>query len=207
MAVALLLSVPLGVAAAARKGTWVDRGAMAFALGGMAMPRFWLGPLLIILFSIKLDLLPVSGAREGWVSYVLPAATLGTALGAMVSRMTRASVLEVLGEDFVRTARAKGLSGAAVLWKHALRAALVPVITVVALQFGALLGGAIVTEKVFNWPGMGTLLLTAISQRDYNTTRACVLIFTALYIGVNLFADLLYAAADPRMRDAAEEPS
>jgi peptide/nickel transport system permease protein len=205
MLVALALALPLGVAAAARRGTWIDAGAMGFALVGMAMPRFWLGPLLVIAFAIKLDWLPVSGAREGWRSYVLPALTLGTALAAMVSRMTRAALLEVLGEDFVRTARAKGLAERAVLWRHALRNALVPVITVIALQFGALLGGAIVTEKVFNWPGMGTLLLTAISQRDYNTTRAAVLLFTFLYIAVNLLADLLYAVADPRLRAAEED--
>lgn len=200
MLVAIAISLPLGALAGARPGSRVDGAATGFALLGAAVPRLWLGPLLIILFSIRLDWLPVSGAEEGLRSLALPAATLGTALAAILTRITRASVLEVAGEDYVRTARAKGLGEGMVLAKHTLRNALVPVITVAGLQFGALLGGAIITEKVFNWPGMGTLLVGAIERRDYNTVRACVLIFTFLYILVNLATDLLYALADPRLR-------
>jgi peptide/nickel transport system permease protein len=202
LAVALALAVPLGVLAAARKGSAVDAVAMGVAVAGVALPRFWLGPMLIILFALKLDWLPVSGAETGW-HLVLPAVTLGTALAALLSRMTRAALLEVLREDYVTAARAKGLSPRAVLWKHALRNALLPLLTVLGLEFGTLLGGAIVTEKVFAWPGMGTLLLTAIERRDYNTVRATVLVFTFLYVLVNALTDAAYGMVDPRVRRRA----
>src|SRR5689334_13616368 len=161
MLVAMLIALPLGVAAAARKGSAIDQVAMGTAVAGVALPRFWLGPMLIIVFAIKLDWFPVSGA-ESLRHLVLPALTLGTALAAFLSRMTRASMLETLREDFVTVARAKGLHPRVVLWKHAFRNALLPILTVLGLEFGSLLGGAIVTEKVFAWPGMGTLLLTSI---------------------------------------------
>ncbi|NMO20242.1 ABC transporter permease [Pyxidicoccus fallax] len=199
MLVALALALPLGVAAAARRGTVVDAAAMSASVAGVALPRFWLGPMLIIVFSLKLDWLPVSGA-ESWRHGVLPSLTLGLALAAFLARMTRASMLESLREDYVTVARAKGLSPRAVLWKHAFRNALLPLLTVLGLEFGTLLGGAIVTEKVFSWPGMGTLLLTAIEKRDYNTVRATVLVFTFCYVVVNTLTDAAYALADPRVR-------
>ncbi len=185
--------------AAAKRGKGVDHVAMGVAVAGVALPRFWLGPMLIILFAIKLDWLPVSGA-DSPAHLVLPAVTLGTALAAFLSRMTRASMLDTLREEYVQVARAKGLSPNVVLWKHAFRNALLPIITVLGLEFGTLLGGAIVTEKVFAWPGMGTLLLSAIEKRDYNVVRATVLVFTLSYIVVNALTDLAYAAVDPRVR-------
>jgi peptide/nickel transport system permease protein len=199
MAVAVIIAVPLGVTAAARKGSALDHGAMGVAIAGVALPRFWLGPMLIILFAIKLDWLPVSGA--GSIRHlVLPALTLGTALAAFLSRITRASMLETLSEEYVTVSRAKGLSRRRVIWKHAFRNALLPIITVLGLEFGALLGGAIVTEKVFAWPGMGTLLLGGIESRDYNLVRAVVLVFTLSYVGINSLTDLAYGAVDPRVR-------
>lgn len=197
--IAVGIAIPLGVAAAARKGTAVDSAAMGVAVAGVALPRFWLGPMLIIVFALWLDWLPVSGA-ESWSHLVLPSVTLGTALAAFLSRMTRAAMLETLREDFVTVAKAKGLSPRAVLWKHAFRNALLPILTVLGLEFGTLLGGAIVTEKVFAWPGMGTLLLTAIEKRDYNTVRATVLVFTLSYVLVNTLTDVAYALVDPRVR-------
>lgn len=197
--IAVGIAIPLGVAAAARKGTAVDSAAMGVAVAGVALPRFWLGPMLIIVFALWLDWLPVSGA-ESWSHLVLPSVTLGTALAAFLSRMTRAAMLETLREDFVTVAKAKGLSPRAVLWKHAFRNALLPILTVLGLEFGTLLGGAIVTEKVFAWPGMGTLLLTAIEKRDYNTVRATVLVFTLCYVLVNTLTDVAYALVDPRVR-------
>jgi peptide/nickel transport system permease protein len=199
LGLAVAIALPLGVAAAARKGTAVDSAAMGVAVAGVALPRFWLGPMLIIVFALWLDWLPVSGA-ESWRHLVLPAVTLGTALAAFLSRMTRAAMLETLREDYVTVARAKGLSPRAVLWKHAFRNALMPVLTVLGMEFGTLLGGAIVTEKVFAWPGMGTLLLGAIEKRDYNTVRATVLVFTLCYVLVNALTDAAYAFVDPRVR-------
>ena len=199
MAVAILIAIPLGVAAASRKGTAVDHAAMGIAVAGVALPRFWLGPMLIILFAIKLDWLPVSGA-DSPRNLILPSITLGTALAAFLSRITRASMLDTLREEYVTVSRAKGLSPSAVLWKHAFRNALLPIITVLGLEFGALLGGAIVTEKVFAWPGMGTLLLTGIEKRDYNLVRAVVLVFTLSYVAINGLTDLVYTAVDPRVR-------
>jgi peptide/nickel transport system permease protein len=202
LAVAVLLAIPLGVAAAARKGTAVDSAAMGVAVAGVAMPRFWLGPMLIIVFALWLDWVPVSGA-ESWRHLVLPSVTLGTALAAFLSRMTRASMLDTLREDYVTVARAKGLHPRVVLWKHAFRNALLPILTVLGMEFGGLLGGAIVTEKVFAWPGMGTLLLGAIEKRDYNTVRATVLVFTLCYVLVNTLTDAAYALVDPRVRRRA----
>jgi ABC-type dipeptide/oligopeptide/nickel transport system permease component len=197
--IAVAIAIPLGVAAAARRGTVVDSVAMGAAVAGVALPRFWLGPMLIIVFAIWLDGLPVSGA-ESWRHLVLPSLTLGTALAAFLSRMTRAAMLETLREDFVTVARAKGLHPRVVLWKHAFRNALLPILTVLGLEFGTLLGGAIVTEKVFAWPGMGTLLLTSIERRDYNTVRATVLVFTLCYVLVNTLTDAAYVLVDPRVR-------
>ncbi len=197
--VAGLIAIPLGIVAALREGTAVDNASVLFSLLGVSMPNFWLGPLLIILFSIQLGWFPVSG-RGGVGSLVLPAITLGTALAAILSRMTRASLLERLGEDYLTVARAKGLPEWKVILKHALRNALIPVITIMGLQFGALLSGAIITENVFSWPGIGTLLINAIEARDYPLVQGCILFITLSYVLVNLLTDLLYGWADPRIR-------
>jgi peptide/nickel transport system permease protein len=199
MLVALLISIPVGVIAAVRQYSAFDNISMFAALLGVSMPNFWLGPLLILAFSLHLEWFPVSG-REGFMSLVLPAITLGTALAAMLSRITRSSVLEVLGEDFVTTARAKGLPERTVVLKHVLKNALIPIITVVGLQLGALLSGAIITETVFDWPGLGTLLVMAIQSRDYPLVQGCVLYVSFGYILVNLAADIAYAVVDPRVR-------
>jgi len=199
MAVSLMISVPLGLISALRKDRAVDHGAMLFALTGISIPHFYLGPLLILVFSIYLLWFPVAG-DQGWRSLVLPAITLGTALAAMVSRMTRASMLEVLRSDYVRTARAKGLSERKVVLRHAFRSALIPVVTVIGLQFGALLAGTVVTEKVFNWPGIGTLMLGAIEQRNYPVVQGCVLTIAVTFILVNMFTDFVYAYLDPRVK-------
>jgi len=193
------LAVPLGLISALKKDRWVDQGGMFFALLGISIPHFYLGPLLILLFSIWLGWLPVSG-DEGFLSFILPAITLGTALAAMVSRMTRASMIEVMRMDYVRTARAKGLSEQKVELRHAFRSALIPVVTVIGLQFGALLAGTVVTEKVFNWPGIGTLLLGAIERRDYPVVQGCVLTIAFTFILVNMLTDCLYAFLDPRVQ-------
>jgi len=201
--VAGIIALPLGILAALREGTALDALSMLFALIGVSMPNFWLGPLLIILFSIKLGWFPVSG-RSGFSSLVLPALTLGTALAALLSRMTRSSLLEVLGEEYLTVARAKGLPERRVILKHALRNALIPIVTVLGLQFGALLSGAIITENVFSWPGVGTLLITAVEARDYPLVQGCVLFISIVYVAVNLAVDLLYGFIDPRIRYGGE---
>jgi peptide/nickel transport system permease protein len=197
--VAGLIAIPLGIIAALREGTAVDNAAVLFSLVGVSMPNFWLGPLLIILFSIKLGWFPVSG-KAGLASLVLPAITLGAAFAAILSRMTRASLLERLGEDYLVVARAKGLPEWKVILKHALRNALIPIITVMGLQIGALLSGAIITENVFSWPGIGTLLINAIEARDYPLVQGCILFISLSYVLVNLVTDLFYGWADPRIR-------
>jgi peptide/nickel transport system permease protein len=199
LAVALLIALPVGVLAAVRRDRLTDRLALVGSLVGVSMPNFWLGPLLIILFSFRLGWLPVSG-REGAASLVLPALTLGTALSAILVRMVRASMLDVLGEDYLRTARAKGVGERTVIGRHALRNALLPVVTIVGLQFGALLSGAVITENVFAWPGVGTLLIQAISARDYPLVQGCVLVISLCYVVVNFLTDLLYSVIDPRVR-------
>lgn len=199
MAVALMVALPLGILAALRPGTWVDGLAMGISMGGVSIPNFWLGPLLILLFSVELGWLPISG-RGGPLHLLLPAITLGTAAAAMLSRMVRTSLLEALHEDYVRTARAKGLSETRVVLRHALPNAAIPVITVVALEVGTLLSGAVITESIFDWPGLGTLLLDAITNRDYPVVQGCVLVIALIYVMANLVADLAYAWADPRVR-------
>ncbi|MFN3197671.1 MAG: ABC transporter permease [Bradymonadia bacterium] len=201
LAVALTLAFPLGLIAALKRATWIDHGATAFALVGVAVPTFWLGPMLLLAFTVGVDWLPNPGQTDRPVAaLVLPAITLGTALAAKLTRMIRSSVLEVLHEPFVVTARAKGLGEGVILVKHVLRNALIPVITVLGLQFGALLTGAIVTEKVFARPGVGTLLLEAIQQRNYPLVQGTVLVIATTYVLVNLITDVLYAFADPRVR-------
>jgi len=199
LAVTLALSLPLGMLAAVRRGSAWDSGAMAFSMLGVSIPNFWLGPLLILVFSLWLGWFPVSG-REDVGSVVLPAVTLGTGLAAVLSRMVRSSMLEVLGEDYIRTARAKGLPPQRVILHHGLRNALLPVITLLGLQLGALLGGAVITETVFSWPGIGLLTIEAIQSRDYPVVQACVLLISVGYVLVNLLTDIAYAWADPRIR-------
>jgi peptide/nickel transport system permease protein len=199
LAVTLALALPLGVLAAVHRGSPWDGGAMAFSMLGVSIPNFWLGPLLILVFSLWLGWFPVSG-REGVGSVVLPAVTLGTGLAAVLSRMVRSSMLEVLGEDYIRTARAKGLPPQRVMLRHGLRNALLPVITLLGLQLGALLAGAVITETVFSWPGIGLLTIEAIQSRDYPVVQACVLLISVGYVLVNLLTDIAYAWADPRIR-------
>lgn len=199
MAVAIALAIPLGLISAVKKDRWEDHSAMLLALLGISIPNFYLGPLLILVFSIWIGWLPVSG-DTGFLSLILPSITLGTALAAMVSRMTRTSLLEVLHSDYVRTARAKGVKPFWVVLKHAFRSALLPVVTVIGLQFGALLAGTVVTEKIFNWPGLGSLLLQGIERRDYPVVQGCVLTIAFTFILVNLGTDLLYAYLDPRVK-------
>jgi peptide/nickel transport system permease protein len=199
LVLALVLAVPLGVLAARNRGGPLDSAAMGFSLLGISIPNFWLGPMLILAFSLWLGWTPVSG-RDGPVSLILPAITLGTGLAAVLARMVRSSVLEVLSEDYIRTARAKGLSEGAVMWRHALRNAWLPVLTLVGLQLGGLLGGAVITETVFAWPGVGSLLVEAIQSRDYPVVQACVLLVSLAYVLVNTLTDLVYARVDPRIR-------
>lgn len=202
--VAALIAFPLGILAAVRRGTVWDRLATSLALVGASVPSFWLGPVLILVFSVGLGWFPVSG-REGLASLVLPALTLGSAMAAILSRMVRAALLEVLGEDYIRTAWAKGLSPGQVIGRHALRNALLPLITVLGLQLGALLGGAVITEVVFSWPGIGQLTVEAIQRRDYPVVQGCILLISLVYVLVNTLTDLLYAWADPRVRLGAGE--
>jgi ABC-type dipeptide/oligopeptide/nickel transport system permease component len=199
MAVALTIALPLGVLAATFRGRSVDHAAMTLALVGISMPNFWLGPLLAILFSVKMGWLPVSGT--GSVAHlVLPAVTLGAALAAILARMTRASLLEELRELYVLAARARGLSRLRVVLRHAFRNSLIPIVTIVGLQFGAVLTGTIITETIFAWPGVGRLLIQSISFRDYPLVQGCILFISIVYVGVNLLTDLAYGWLDPRIR-------
>jgi peptide/nickel transport system permease protein len=202
MAVALILALPLGIAAALRPHSPVDFMATGISLLGISIPNLYLGPLLLLVFYIHLGWFPGPAPDDpsSLSALVLPAITLGTALMAMLARMTRASLLDVLSEDFIRTARAKGLSPTTVVLKHGLRNALIPIISVAGLQFGALLSGAIVTEKIFARPGIGTLLLSAIASRDYPLIQGCVLTIAGSYVIINALTDLSYGLADPRIR-------
>ena len=199
LVVSMALAFPLGVIAAVRRNTAWDSGAMGFSMLGVSIPNFWLGPILILVFSLWLGWFPVSG-RDGFVSVVLPAVTLGTGLAAVLSRMVRSSMLEVLDEDYMRTATAKGLAPHRVILRHGLRNALLPVITLLGLQLGALLAGAVITETVFSWPGVGLLTIESIQSRDYPVLQACVLLISTTYVLVNLLTDIVYAWIDPRIR-------
>src|SRR5438132_6739344 len=190
--VAILLSVPAGVRSARRRDRWDDRVLSVVSLWGLSFPNFALGPILILFFAIRLGLLPVSGSGT-FAHLVLPAITMGGALAAILTRMVRTAMLEELGQDYIRTARAKGLSENVVVYKHALRNALVPVLTVVGLQFGALLAGAIVTETIFSWPGIGRLTISAISSRDYYLVQGCILMIGLTYVAVNFMTDFFYS--------------
>lgn len=199
MAVALLIAVPLGIAAALRPRSLADTLCGAAAMLGLSTPTFVVGPLLVLLFSIQLGLFPVSGSG-GWRHLVLPAVTLGSGMSAILMRMLRSSLLEEVRQDYVRTALAKGMPPLAAVLRHALPNALIPVVTVMGLQFGALLAGSVITETLFSWPGIGRLVVQAIEARDYPLVQGCVLFIALLTVAVNLAVDLLYARLDPRIR-------
>jgi peptide/nickel transport system permease protein len=199
LVIAVLLSIPAGVRSARRRNDWDDRTISVISLFGLSFPNFALGPILILLFSIKLGWLPVSGSGS-FANLVLPAVTMGGSLAAILTRMVRTSMLEELNQDYIRTARAKGLSETTVVYRHALRNAMIPVITVLGLQFGALLAGAIVTEKIFSWPGIGRLTIDAISNRDYYVVQGCILAIGLTYVAVNFMTDLVYSVLNPRIR-------
>ena len=197
--VAIILAIPIGVLCAVWKGTVFDRVTMALSLLGVSMPNFWLGPLLVLLFSIELNIFPVS-ERTGFSSYVLPAFTLGLSMAAILSRLTRASMLDVLSQDYITTARSKGLSNTIVYMKHALRNSLIPVITILGLQLGALLAGTVITETIFDWPGIGELLYRAIQSRDYPLVQGCVLTIAITFVMANTLADIAYTVVNPRIK-------
>jgi peptide/nickel transport system permease protein len=199
MFVAVVVAVPLGIVAAVWRGTAIDHAAMTIALAGISIPNFWLGPLLAIVFAVELGWLPVSG-RGGWDSVILPAISLGAALAAILARMTRATLLEELRELYVRAARARGVSRIRAILGHALRNSLIPLVTIIGLQFGAVLTGAVITETIFAWPGVGRLLIQSIGFRDYPMVQGCILLIAVTYVGVNLATDVLYGVLDPRIR-------
>ena len=196
---AIFIGLPLGIIAAINAKKWPDTIANLLSLTISAMPHFWMGPMLMMIFALWLGILPVSG-MENATSIILPALTLGFGLAAILTRMTRASMLEVLHEDYIRTAYAKGLPQRTVILRHALRAALMPVITVLGLQLGSLLAGAVITETVFSWNGIGRLLVESIEKRDYLVTQACVLVVALVYVIVNFVTDVIYTQIDPRVR-------
>ncbi len=199
MGVSLAVAVPLGVAAAVRRGSWFDRATMGAALVGQSLPVFWVGIMLILLFAVRARWLPSFGTGTA-AHLVLPAVTLAGFLVARIARLTRAGMVEALNEDYVRTARAKGLTEGAVVWKHALKNAALPIVTIVGLDLGTLLGGAVITETVFAWPGVGRLAIQAIANRDFPVVQAAVFAFGMVFVAVNLVVDLCYAALDPRAR-------
>ncbi|MDX8377879.1 MAG: ABC transporter permease [Mariprofundales bacterium] len=198
---AIILALPLGLLAARFRGRSIDMGAMVFSLSGVSIPNFWMGPMLMLVFAVWLGWLPVSGREESG-SIILPAITLGTALAAILSRMARSSWLEAMSMDCIRTARAMGVSEASLWWRHAARLAAIPVITMFALQMGAVLGGTVITETVFDWPGLGLLTIEAIQSRDYPLVQGCVLVIAIMYLFANLLADILGILLDPRQRHA-----
>ncbi|NOU25255.1 MAG: ABC transporter permease [Methylotenera sp.] len=197
--IGICIGVPMGIYAALKANHWQDIVVTLVSVRLSAMPAFWLGPMLMLIFAVWLGWLPVSG-MDSKASIILPALTLGFGLSAILTRMTRTSLLEVLNDDYIRTARAKGLTERAVILRHALRAALLPIITIVGLQMGSLLAGTVITETIFSWDGIGRLLVESIEKRDYPVTQACVLIVALSYVLVNLITDLLYRFADPRVK-------
>jgi len=199
LGVALLLAIPAGIVSAVFRNTALDYVSTVLALVGQAMPTFWLGIMLILVFSVGLHLLPSSG-RGGPANLVLPALTLGLFTTARIMRLTRSGMLEVLGQDYVRTARAKGVGERRVVWKHALKNAGIPIVTIVGLELGTLLGGAVITETIFAWPGVGRLSVQAIYNRDYPVVQAAVFVLASIFVLVNLVVDVLYTYLDPRIR-------
>ena len=200
MFVALLVAFPLGIISAIYRNSWIDNVARFFALIGVSMPSFWFGPLLIIAFAINREWFPVSGRESGLRSLVLPSVTMGLALSAILTRMIRVSLSDELGQLYVTTAIAKGVTRGRAIFRHALKNALIPVITILALQFGSLLTGAIITEQIFSWPGLGRLLIQSITTRDYPQVQASILVIALTYIMVNFISDLLYGVVDPRIK-------
>jgi len=205
--ISLILSLPLGIVSAIRRNSLIDHFSMTFAVIGLSIPNFWFGLILILFFAVELGWLPSFGIGywdEGLGSVlshlILPSLTLGLSMMAMVTRMTRSTLLEVINEEYIRTARAKGLAEGRVIYKHALRNALIPVITVVGMQFGTLLGGAVITETIFAWPGIGRLMINAILRRDFPMVQGLTLIFTAAFVFVNLLVDITYSFLDSRIR-------
>ncbi|MBW5468062.1 ABC transporter permease subunit [Brevibacillus formosus] len=205
--IAILFAIPLGVMAANRRGTWMDQSFMTFALLGISLPSFWIGLNLILLFAVQLNWLPAAGYQpisNGLLNHfkylIMPAISLGIMQGALIARMTRSSMLEVLNENYIRTAEAKGLKMWIVTYKHALRNAFIPILTVIGLSFATLIGGAVVTETVFNIPGIGKLIVNSVLRRDYEVIQGTVLMIAAAYVLINLIVDLLYAYIDPRVR-------
>jgi ABC-type dipeptide/oligopeptide/nickel transport system permease component len=199
MLVSVIMAIPLGIVAAVRVGTPVDQGATAVALLGISMPSFWLGPLLAIMFSVWLGWFPVAG-RGTAANLVLPAVTLGAPLAATLARMTRASVIEELRELYVTAARARGVSRVRAVLAHAVRNSLIPIVTVLGLQLGSLLTGAVITETIFAWPGVGRLLVQSINARDYPAVQGCILLIAVTYVAANLVVDIVYGFLDPRIR-------
>lgn len=198
MVLALVIAVPIGIVSALKRGSLLDMGAMLGALFGLSMPHFWLGIMLMLLFSVQLGWLPTSG-RGTWLHLIMPATALGMSLMAMFARLTRSVMLEVLSLDYIRTARAKGLKERMVIGKHALKNALIPLVTVAGMQFGFLIGGTVIIETVFAWPGLGRLVVQAIFNRDYPLVQAIVLVMAVIFVGMNLLVDLLYVYLDPQI--------
>jgi glutathione transport system permease protein len=199
MAWAIVIGLLIGVISATKRNKWQDYAGMFSAVSGISLPSFWLGLMLIQLFSVKLGWLPTGGS-DSWKSYVLPSITLGAGVAAVIARFARASLMDILKEDFIRTGRAKGLMEHTIVWKHALKNAMIPVITMTGLQFGFLLGGSIVVETVFSWPGLGRLLIDSVSFRDYPVIQAEMLLFALEFILINLIVDILYAVMNPQIR-------
>ncbi|MFZ5825394.1 MAG: ABC transporter permease [Bacillota bacterium] len=199
LAMAIGIAIPVGVIGATRRGSFVDTVGTVLALLGQSMPVYWLGILLIIVFGVQLKWLP-AGGKSDWTSYILPAATLAAYTSASIMRMLRSGMLEVMTQDFIRTARAKGINERSVLYKHALRNALIPVVTVIGLHLGALLSGSVITETIYAWPGVGSFVVKAIYNRDFYVVQAAVFLFALIIVVINLATDVLYGLLDPRIR-------
>ena len=195
----VIVGVLIGVWSGTHRSRWQDYTGMTLAISGISMPSFWIGFLLIMVFSVNLKWFPTTGA-DSWKSFILPAIALGTSIAAIIARFTRSSIIEVMKEDYIRTARAKGLREKSVIWKHAFRNAMISVVTVVGLQFGFLLGGSVVTESVFAFPGLGSLLVESVNYRDYNAIQSLILIFSLHFILINLVVDILYALLNPEIK-------
>lgn len=200
LSLTLIIAFPIGILAALRRNTWVDRTLMGFALIGQSIPVFWLGILLMLVFAVNLGVLPATGTREGWRSLILPSVTLSMLYIARTARILRSELLEVLEADYVRTARAKGLSERVVIWRHVVSNALIPMVTIIGLDLASLLSGSVITETIFGWPGIGRLAVDAIYGHDYPVVQGDILIVTSIYVIINLFVDLLYVFLNPRVR-------
>lgn len=199
LAWSVVVGVLLGVWSGKHRSKWQDYTGMTMAISGISMPSFWIGFLLIMVFSVNLKWLPTTGA-DSWKSFILPSIALGTSIAAIIARFTRSSIIEVMKEDYIRTARAKSLKERTVIWKHAFRNAMISVVTVVGLQFGFLLGGSVVTESVFAFPGLGSLLVESVNYRDYNAIQSLILIFSLHFVVINLVVDILYALLNPEIK-------